>query len=344
MAGTKGGRRQSGFRCTLDLPEGGYIVVPLELGAELPSDIVPLACGVWLAYRECEPVRSAATNEMVLLSEGNDGSLERMEDGLLRRHALVVAAEAGLQGSTEIGDYDAEAVLTRQGLWFEPVLRLVPAIERPLAALLIAQPTVLEYSCCLRMSVGEEGLCRSDHACIGDHLAGYLQCLESPYGPPTFDAATATRELLLGMARCTGKHQRPVAAADIFYHALLQGDWRVRLLLLVIALESLFGSTNELAHQISERAATVAYGRDRKRTEAYRCLRKLYSLRSGFVHGSGIDTDSARLPDVRSKLAFLEETVRLCLLRILRDADMAKRFCGRQDGLDAFLDEEVLAP
>jgi len=145
---------------------------------------------------------------------------------------------------------------------------------------------------------------------------------------------------LRGLEGCAGAlNARLTVVADAFARALMAEDWRFELMGLWVAMEALFGNvTQEITHQVSERAAAFTLDPGPSRVERFKRLKKAYGVRSRVVHGTKVE----RPQDADVEL--VEDTVRASLLRVFSDENLIELFSGSQGALDEHFCQLVLAP
>ena len=310
----------------------------------VPSGVAGLNDQVWIAQASAEPIdnwiRAAQGWLMGLPPETVHAAPEWLLAG---SHALVVKGEA-LPRMHPMVDMPRPLVPAPPTNPVQPPMGhqvLHPVIERSFAALLAAARLFLHYTAYFGVKYDGNtaqvtqsgGMTWQTPWPIDD--AGTCDALSAG----TLDTA---RGICRGLAACEGRHRRPLFALDTFYRGLLERDWRIRMILMVVALEALFGTGGqELKHQVCERAASFTAPRREDRFEAYTRLKDLYSLRSDLVHGGFSGPVRGKREHALSQLGFLEYAVRTTLRQVLVDEELAKRFCGKPDDLNEFLEKRV---
>jgi hypothetical protein len=320
--------------------------MPLTVKSEagVPSGVAALNDQVWIAQVSTEPIRTWISAAESWLTELPPGIVPATRELLLAgSHALIVKGEA-LQ-EEHAGQDIPTPFSPVPGGGLVPSLAghqvLDPVIVRAFASLLTAARLYLHYSSYFGVNY--------DGTTAHVTQSGGMLC-QTPWpidGTATCDALSkqtldTARDIYSGLAVCEGRHQRPVFALDAFYSGLLERDWRIRVILMVVALEALLGTRDqELKHQVCERAASFAEPPGKARFEAYAKLKDLYSLRSDLVHGGFSSPFRGKRKHTLSLLGFLEDVARKTLRQVLGDQRLVKRFCSKPDDLNEFLEKCV---
>lgn len=127
-----------------------------------------------------------------------------------------------------------------------------------------------------------------------------------------------------------GKHQYRYGPLDRSYASMNRVSRALRFIIVgrsesflpmkisanVGALESLFSTGHtEITHQIAERVAKFIGGELKKRITSYNIIKDVYSVRSSYVHGSGIGTKTlTKLEELSPKLDTLLREVMVILI------------------------------
>ena len=229
---------------------------------------------------------------------------------------------------------------------------LAPPLERVFTSFLIAGRTIVTYAGCFAVadcgSVPKIADWMPVDGGMPYHLAGDWSDLHDAYlskEPASCETLRLVKAIYAGLRRCKGKTRRPLTASDVFHRALNQKEWHVRFLLLVIALEALFSEgASELAHQVSERAASLLEPPGEGRIERYRKLKEVYRLRSKIVHGAQ-PIRPAWARDVQQFTGLLrdaEDVVREALRHVLTRPDITSIFCASSSELRRYFDVVTL--
>jgi len=133
-------------------------------------------------------------------------------------------------------------------------------------------------------------------------------------------------------------------AVAMFSRAVAADDWRVEMLWLWITLEALFGRVDgELTHQLCERAAAFTQPASDSRLNTYRTLKRAYGYRCDLVHGRLGDIGEDQMKGLVDSVAFVEQTCRDALQRVLLCDKETERFAQKADPREYF-EKKVLAP
>jgi hypothetical protein len=137
----------------------------------------------------------------------------------------------------------------------------------------------------------------------------------------------AIRQLFNGVVSLPAS-QPPSLAVALLSRAIGQQDDSIRLVLLWIGLEALFGPSSgvEISHRISERVAFFLEGRGARCQDVYDETKDNYGWRSKVVHG--MKTSGVTLAQSTELLLVAEDLVRRSLTKILREG-LAKVFSGK---------------
>lgn len=122
------------------------------------------------------------------------------------------------------------------------------------------------------------------------------------------------------------------------WSALHQSDPPVRLLLLWIALESLFGPVDarELSYRLAQRIALFSEVGQQEAREAFEIAKRGYAFRSKVAHGKKLEGGLAV-----DEIAQAERLLRVCLGRILETEEMVANFSSKKR--EPFLDGLVFS-
>jgi len=122
------------------------------------------------------------------------------------------------------------------------------------------------------------------------------------------------------------------------WSALHQGDPPVRLLLLWIALESLFGpeDARELSFRLAQRIALFSEVGQQEAREVFEIAKRGYTFRSKVAHGKKLEGELAV-----DEIAQAERLLRVCLGRILETEEMVANFSSKKR--EPFLDGLVFS-
>lgn len=128
-----------------------------------------------------------------------------------------------------------------------------------------------------------------------------------------------------------GKFNRITNALEFFRVGLGMLAWQLRFALFIIALESIYSTSNvEVTYSLSQRLAWFL-GQDYVERLAYfEKAKKCYRIRSQIVHGDTVQGDLRK--EVDDLMVDLEKMTRLTLLKILLDGQL----------IDIFLDKKKL--
>jgi hypothetical protein len=118
-------------------------------------------------------------------------------------------------------------------------------------------------------------------------------------------------------------------AVWMMHKALYERFWFVRVLLIWVALEALFGpqERQQLTHQLCERIALFLKGSTDEGAELFSKLKKSYGIRSKVVHGGSLGGND--LKEGLRNLGFIEEIVRSSLVKILSAPENIECFSTR---------------
>jgi hypothetical protein len=236
---------------------------------------------------------------------------------------------------------------------FQSAGTLLPPVERIFTSLLIAGRTMFVYGALF--AIDESTLVPRvvDWAPLDlnlpYHLMGQWPRKDDPYltdEPVTHETLQSAKVIYAALSECAGKRRRPLAAADVFHRALVQGDWSTRLLLLAVALEALVQGEgeSEIAHQVCERAASLLRPPGEERAALYETVKEIYRLRSRLVHGVQPIRPAWKedLEHFGKVLRSAEDCVRAALQRVLTDKALIAVFCGPSAPLKRFFQALVL--
>ena len=122
----------------------------------------------------------------------------------------------------------------------------------------------------------------------------------------------------------------------MLHRALSERFWFVRLLMLWVALEALFGpqERQQLTHQLCQRISLFIKGPNAAGQQLFFDLKKSYGERSKVVHGGGLGDDSEQ---GIVALEFIEDVVRASLTRILASGELIEIFSTKKR--DTFLQQ-----
>lgn len=326
-----------------------YVFIPFTVKATegTPSGLFQLNESTAVAQVTTEPVCRwmKAAREFLERSPVRESD-PRLDWYLAGTHALIVQHKAlPRQGTERSMDYSLPPIEHVEVVSLPRMhLRLSPVIERSFAALVVSARLFLHYTAYFAIADNGDRAEVTQFGSVPWQVPGGFET-GGPYELESLSDECLRRasKIHCSLGMCEGKHQRPVIALDTFYRGLLEGDWRIELILMVVALEALFGPPDrELSHQVCERAASFIAPPGAGRIGAYQDLKRLYTVRSKLVHGGFSSTDGRSRKQLRADLEFLEDTVRQCLRRLLVDGELARRFCGRPDDLNEFLESLVL--
>lgn len=328
------------------MQNGSYLVVPFEARAEGGVPACPFALGgqVTICRRDSSPVSEwmVRVREYLTVSREHD-DFARFDLG--KSHYLLFRIEDEPKDPKEYFKWQARVSPDPDPIpRLRSELRLPSDVEHAFAALLIAERTFFHFSSCLVITQDADDVGVPAVRALGRYIRSRIG---QQFGLAVLNARVleAARVICGNLKRCPDDARRPVIAADMLYRAISENNWRVELLLLVSALESLFGSGGgEISHQVCERAASTVFGPGPKRLDAYRRLRAAYDIRSRFVHGQIARSDPEMARKAEAELDFVEEIARLSLRRILTDESLTDLFCTSTKQLVAHLEESVLAP
>jgi len=324
---------------------GSYVFIPFTVKCDVgvPLGVAALNDQVWIAQASTEPIRTWISAAQSWLNELPPESVRAPDWLLAGSHALVVSAEV-LPRMHPMLDMPRPLVSISPASLVQPPRGpqvLHPVIGRAFAALLTAARLFLHYTAYFGVNYDGNtaqvtqsgGVAWQTPWPIDD--TGACDALSEG----TLDTA---RDICRGLALCEGRHQRPLFALDAFYSGLLEQDWRIRVILMVVALEALFGTRDqELKHQVCERAAIFTAPPGEGRFDAYTRLKGLYNLRSDLVHGGFSNPVQGKRQFALLNLGFLDDAVRSALRQVLVDEQLVKRFCGKPDDLNEFLEKCV---
>lgn len=109
----------------------------------------------------------------------------------------------------------------------------------------------------------------------------------------------------------------------------------VKLAFYVIGLECLFSNDDksEVNHKVSERTAHFIGKTPQERMELYRKVKKLYDVRSKFVHGQSIKPS---IRDLGTLSVEIDEILRRIFRKLIDNQEIADLFQGNQNKLDEY--------
>ena len=118
-------------------------------------------------------------------------------------------------------------------------------------------------------------------------------------------------------------------------------DFSVRVANFCTALETLFStSSNEIAHQLSERVSTFLEEELEERLAVYKKVKKAYELRSRIVHGSTTTKKASKNPKDTS--IEIESISKRVVLKIIENDAIFEAFNKSDEELGALLLSMVL--
>jgi hypothetical protein len=109
----------------------------------------------------------------------------------------------------------------------------------------------------------------------------------------------------------------------------------IKLTFYVIALECLFSSDDksEVNHKVSERVSHFIGNSPEERVELFKKVKKLYDLRSKFVHGQSI---KSAIKDLSILSIEIDEILRRIFRKLIDNKEIADIFLGNQNILDEY--------
>jgi hypothetical protein len=109
----------------------------------------------------------------------------------------------------------------------------------------------------------------------------------------------------------------------------------IKLAFYVIALECLFSNDDksEVNHKVSERASHFIGDNAQERIELFRKIKKLYDVRSKFVHGQSIKSS---IQDLSKLSVEIDEILRRIFRKLIDNQEIAEIFLGNQNKLDEY--------
>jgi hypothetical protein len=115
----------------------------------------------------------------------------------------------------------------------------------------------------------------------------------------------------------------------MLHKALHERFWFVRLLIVWVALEALFGpqERQQLTHQLCERISLFIHGPTDEGQELFISLKKSYGIRSKVVHGGGLGDGSDK--GVKD-LQFIEQALRGAITKIFSSQKLLDVFSSKQ--------------
>lgn len=128
-----------------------------------------------------------------------------------------------------------------------------------------------------------------------------------------------------------GRFNRITNALEFFRVGIGTIAWQLRFALLIIALESIYSTSNvEVTYSLSQRLAWFLGKNYAERLTYFEKAKKCYKIRSQIVHGDTVQGDLRK--EVDDLMVDLERMTRLTLLKILLDTQL----------IDIFLDKKKL--
>jgi len=126
-----------------------------------------------------------------------------------------------------------------------------------------------------------------------------------------------------------GTYHKALNSVFFFELGHMQLFYKVRMITLVTGLESLFNTSSEqVGYTLKERCSFFLSNDPDTRLEIGRKIKKIYRLRSQFVHGQGVD-DKALLNDLELQKQLIisaEQYLRECLQKLLSDRALISKF------------------
>lgn len=108
------------------------------------------------------------------------------------------------------------------------------------------------------------------------------------------------------------------------------------------ALEALFcGTTNEIAHQLSERIAVFTCDDTASKLATYYLVKNAYSIRSSVVHGDIIS--KKRLSELKKTSVDIDEILRNALYKIISNKELSEIFNGSTEKLNDYFLKKIFS-
>lgn len=195
-------------------------------------------------------------------------------------------------------------------------------------ALWLSQPSPLGFNLVFHINADDKILRQSF---ITSPIRNHMRDAKKYHSKDDFKKAKQIYEIILSIKRDNSLW----LANKTLFEALTSSAWETRFLLLWVVLESLFGTSTEVAYRISHRIGFFLSA-DRKEAENICSKVKLaYSWRSKIVHGLRHKLNQKESEEV---LYNTECFARSALLKILEDPHLSKIFSSSEDGREKYLD------
>jgi len=132
-----------------------------------------------------------------------------------------------------------------------------------------------------------------------------------------------------------GKFNRITNALDFFRVGLGMVAWQLRFAMFIIALESIYSTSNiEVTYSLSQRLAWFLGEDYEERLFYFEKAKKCYRIRSQIVHGDTVQGDLRK--EIDNLMVDLEKMVRLTLLKILLNDQLMEVFLNKRKLKDYF--------
>lgn len=134
---------------------------------------------------------------------------------------------------------------------------------------------------------------------------------------------------MIYMIEMGGKFNRITNALEFFRVGIGTLAWQLRFALLIIALESIYSTSNvEVTYSLSQRLAWFLGKNYEERLTYFEKAKKCYRIRSQIVHGDTVHGDLRKQVD--DLMVDVEKITRLTLLKILLDSQLIDIFLDRK--------------